>query len=189
MLKKLAAFTVCLLVAITGSQSVLTRRSATASRFWQMFQGGAQLFRLEAKRARPALVGDASFIDQVDAVGPARIRLFGRVLESIDQGGKLYSQLAHAGSRDQRALLVILRAGEDDFILYIALHLPNVAGMRFQNVDRKECHLVAVLVVKLVEGGNLPPEWGSSIASEYQHHGLARCQRRQLNAFAFIQLH
>src|ERR1700674_3981843 len=144
--------------------------SAIALRLWQMFQRGAQLLRLEAEGPGPALVGDPPLrVDQVNPVGPSRVCLLGGVLESINQGGELYPQLAHAGSGDQRPLVEIFRAGEDDLILYIALHLPHVAGMRFQNVDRKECHLVAVLVVKLVEGRNLPPEGRSSIASKYQN--------------------
>jgi hypothetical protein len=159
-------------------------------RFWQMFQRGAQLLRLEAKRARLALVDDAPLhVDQVNPIGPACVRLLGRVLKSIHQSGKLYPQLAHAGTGHLRALIEILRAGEDDLILYIALHLPHVAGMRFQNVDRKERDFIAVLVVKLVEGRNLPPERRSSIAAKYQHHRLLRRERRQLNGLALVQLH
>jgi hypothetical protein len=165
-------------------------RFACAFRFWEMFQCEPQLLRFEAKRARSALIGDSTFrIDQVNAVRPACVRFLGRVLESINQRGKPYPQLAHTGSCHQRTLAEILRAGEYDPILYVALHLPHVAGMRFQNVDRKKCHLTAVLVVKLVEGRNLPPERGSSIASEDQNDWLPHSQRRQLNDLALIQLH
>jgi hypothetical protein len=50
--------------------------------------------------------------------------------------------------------------------------LPHVARMRLDNVDNQERDLLVVLIVKLVQGGNLPPEWRSSIAAENEHHGL-----------------
>jgi hypothetical protein len=60
--------------------------------------------------------------------------------------------------------------------------------MRFQNVHDEECNLLVVLIVKLVESGNLPPEWGSGITAEYKHNRLMCRQRRQLDAVAFVQL-
>jgi hypothetical protein len=50
--------------------------------------------------------------------------------------------------------------------------LPHVARMRFCNVDDQECHALAILLVKLVKGRNLPPKRGSGVAAEYQHHWL-----------------
>jgi hypothetical protein len=44
--------------------------------------------------------------------------------------------------------------------------------MRFGNVNNQERDAPAILLVKLVEGRNLPPERWSSVAAEYQNHGL-----------------
>ena len=49
--------------------------------------------------------------------------------------------------------------------------------MRFRDVDDEETNFVLVLIVKLVESGNLPPEGRSSVAAEDEDNGLAlRCQ-------------
>jgi hypothetical protein len=34
------------------------------------------------------------------------------------------------------------------------------------NVDQIEFHLIPILIVEPVEGGNLPPEWRSSVAAK-----------------------
>jgi hypothetical protein len=60
--------------------------------------------------------------------------------------------------------------------------------MRLKNVHGEKGNLQVVAVVKLVEGGNLPPKRRSSIASEYKHYGLTRGQCRQLNAGTLVQL-
>jgi hypothetical protein len=44
--------------------------------------------------------------------------------------------------------------------------------MRFGNVDNQESNPLAILLVELIEGRNLPPERRSSVAAEYQNHGL-----------------
>jgi hypothetical protein len=44
--------------------------------------------------------------------------------------------------------------------------------MRFGNVDHQESNPPAILLVELIEGRNLPPEWRSSVAAEYQNHRL-----------------
>jgi hypothetical protein len=38
-------------------------------------------------------------------------------------------------------------AGENDFGLNIAPHLPDVAGVRFGDIDNQECDLASVLFV------------------------------------------
>ncbi len=50
--------------------------------------------------------------------------------------------------------------------------LPDVAGVRLNDVDDKERDPIAVLVVKLVQGGNLPPERRSGIAAKDEHDRL-----------------
>jgi len=46
--------------------------------------------------------------------------------------------------------------------------------VRFDDVDDEERDSVAVLVVELIEGRNLPPEWGSGVAAEDEYHRLLR---------------
>jgi hypothetical protein len=42
--------------------------------------------------------------------------------------------------------------------------------MGFEYINSQETYLVAILLVELVEGGNLPPEGRSGITSENQYH-------------------
>jgi len=44
--------------------------------------------------------------------------------------------------------------------------------MSFGNVNDQESDAAAILLVELIERGNLPPERRSSIAAKHQHHGL-----------------
>ncbi len=44
--------------------------------------------------------------------------------------------------------------------------------MSFLDVDEKELDLVLILIVELVERGNLPAEGRSSITAKYQHNGF-----------------
>jgi hypothetical protein len=111
-------------------------------------------------------------VDQVDAIRPPGIGLFGRVAELVQNSRELQIQFPHAGSRDERPFLFILRTGENNFILNIALHLPDIAGMGFGDIHHQEGNAISILFRELVEGGSLPPEWRSRIAAENQHHWL-----------------
>src|SRR3954462_7055406 len=73
-------------------------------------------------------------IDEVESIWPARIRNLGVVFKSIDQCRELDSQLPHTRSRNLGALVEVLRACEHNLVANIALHLPDVARMRFQDV-------------------------------------------------------
>lgn len=44
--------------------------------------------------------------------------------------------------------------------------------MRFKNVDHEKSDLAAVLIIELVEGGNLPPERWSGVAAEDEYDRL-----------------
>jgi len=141
---------------------------------------------MEAERPRLALVGDPSvLINQINPIRPARVRTFGSVVEIIEHRRKFDTELAHARTGDQTAFVFVTRACEDHVVLDVALHLPYVARMRFENVDRQKCHLLAVLVVELIESGNLPPEGRSSIAAEDQHNGLVK--GRQPDPIGFVE--
>ena len=48
--------------------------------------------------------------------------------------------------------------------------------MRLDDVDDQERYLLVVLVIELVEGGNLPPEGRSSVAAEDKDDWLLRCE-------------
>jgi len=44
--------------------------------------------------------------------------------------------------------------------------------MRFKNVDHEKSDLAVVLIIELVEGGNLPPERWSGVAAEDEYDRL-----------------
>jgi hypothetical protein len=60
--------------------------------------------------------------------------------------------------------------------------------MGFGDVDDQETRAVLVLLVELVEGGNLPPEGRSSIAAENQHNWLLLVQLGKPNASGLVKL-
>ncbi len=129
-----------------------------------------------------AFVGNAAVgINQIKSIWPARVGALGAVAKFIEHAGKFYAQLADAGAGDVGAFFFILRTGKNDLVFYIALHLPDVAGMGFRDIDHKKSHAILVLLVEFVEGRNLPPEWRSGVASENQHYGLLFVQDRKLD--------
>ena len=154
-----------------------------------MRQCGCQLIRLKPKRPWLALEGDPALgVDELDAVRPSRVRLFGRVAKLIQHGRNLDAESADAGSCHQRSFFFVLRAREDNFILEVALHLPDVTGMRFADVDDQESDAAPILLVEFVESGNLPPEGRSSVTAKYEHDRLLLVERGKLNASALIEL-
>jgi hypothetical protein len=134
--------------------------------------GGFQLVRFEAEGAGLAFVGDVTVgVDYVHAVGPSGVGGFGGVAEFVEHGGNVDAELADAGSGDIGAFVLGARAGEDDLIFNVALHLPDVAGVRFGDVDDDEFDLILVLRVELVERGNLPAKGRSGVAAEDEDDG------------------
>jgi len=115
----------------------------------------------------------AGRIDQVKAIWPSRVRLFRRVAEFIEHGRNMDPELADAGTRDETAFFFAPRTGEDNIVLNIALHLPDVAGVRLGNVHHQKRDLLSVLLIELIEGRNLPPKRRSSVTSEYQDDWLS----------------
>jgi hypothetical protein len=145
---------------------------------------------LESEGPRFAFVSDAAAgVDQVDAIGPSGVGTLGGVAELVEHGGKFDSKLTHTGAGDQAALLFIFGAGENDLVLNVALHLPDVAGMSFENIDDQEGDAIAVLIKQFVKGRNLPPEWRSSVAAEDEDDRLLGRERGELDASAFVELH
>ena len=60
--------------------------------------------------------------------------------------------------------------------------------MRFDDVDDQERDLLVVLVIELVEGGNLPPEGRSSVAAEDEDDGSFGGECGKLDALALVEL-
>ena len=105
-------------------------------------------------------------VDQIDPVWPAGVGLFRRIAKLVEHSRKLNPKFAYARPGDECPFFLRLRAGKNNLVLNIAFHLPNVAGMRFGNVNHQEGNAPAILLVKLIEGRNLPPERRSSVAAE-----------------------
>ena len=136
-------------------------------------QCSGQFLSFKTKGPGLAFVGNvAVLIDQVNAVGPAGVGLFGRVAEFVEDSGELDPQLAHTGSCYEGALFFIFRTGKDDFIFYVALHLPDIARVRLGDVHHEKRDFASILIVEFVEGRNLPPEGRSSVAAENHHYRL-----------------
>ena len=132
-----------------------------------------QQVRLKSKWSRFALVSNAALrVDQVNTIGPACIGLFGRIAKLVKHGWKLNPKFPHTSPGDECSFFFCFRAGKDNAVFDIALHLPDVAGMRFGNVDNQESNPPVILLVEFIEGRNLPPERRSGVAAEYQNHGL-----------------
>jgi hypothetical protein len=60
--------------------------------------------------------------------------------------------------------------------------------MCFGDIHHKKRNLIGVLIVKFVEGGNLPPEWRSSVAAEDHHHRLCFVDLRKMYRFGLVEL-
>ena len=58
--------------------------------------------------------------------------------------------------------------------------------MGFLDVDDVEGRTVLIILVELVEGGNLPPERRSGIAPKDEHDGFLPAEGGELNAFFLV---
>jgi len=144
---------------------------------------------MKSEWPRAALVQNAPALrDQVKPVGPASVGSFHLVVEPIQQRWEVDAELAHAGVRHARPLRLVARAAEEDSILHIRLHLPHIGRVRLENVDSVEIDLALVLLSQLVEGGNLPPEWWSSVAAKHQNDRPLRPQRAEVNRDGVVEV-
>jgi len=154
----------------------------------QLNQRGMEYIRLEPEGPGTALIDNVILpVDEIDPIRPAGIGPLGGIAEVIEHRRKFDSELAHACARNERALFFIFGAGKDDLVANVTFHLPDVAGMRFEDIDHQKCDLAAVLIVELVEGGSLPPEGRSRVASEDEHNGFLCSKRGQLDLLRFIE--
>jgi hypothetical protein len=135
-----------------------------------------ELIGFESEWAGLALVDDSPCgIDQIEPVRPSGVRGLCRISEFIEHGGNFNPELAHTGSRDGLTLLLIARTRKYNLVFDVALHLPHVARVRLGDVHHQKADAVAVVVIELVESGNLPPEGRSSVAAEDQRDWFPLC--------------
>ena len=128
-------------------------------------------------------------VDEIDTIGPSGVGALGSVAELVEHSWKFDSELPHTGASDQAALLFVLGASKNDFVLDVALHLPDVARVSFENVDDQKGDAISILIEEFVKGGNLPPERRSSVAAEDEDNRLVRSKRGKLDTAAFVELH
>src|SRR4051794_8890163 len=127
---------------------------------------------MEAKRAGFTLERNASAaVDQIEAIRPAGVRRFHSIIQTIHERGKLDFQASYTGARYRYAFGHVARAAKQHLLANVALHLPDVRRMGFKDVNSVEIDLSLVLLRKLVQGGNLPPERRSSVAAEDKDDG------------------
>ena len=151
-------------------------------------QSFSQLTRLKAEGTRHTFERNAAVgIDKVETVWPTRIVLLNLVLHGIEQGGHGNVKFAHAGRSNPLAISGVGGILEDDAFLDVALRLPEIARVRFINVNNKESDMLAILLVKLVERGNLPAKGRSGIAAKDEHDGLHAAKRREGDSAGVVQ--
>jgi hypothetical protein len=86
-------------------------------------------------------------IDEIETVGPTCVIFLNLILHGVDQGGHANVEFSHAGKGNLFAACHCGGVLKDDAFLHVALRLPEVAGMRFINVNDEESDAVAVLLV------------------------------------------
>ena len=96
-------------------------------------------------------------------------------------------KVAHAGSGNPLPVAFRRWISEDNAFLQVALRLPQVGRMRFIDIHHIESNVVFVLLVQLIERGNLPAKGRSSITSKNQHNRLLIPERRQPDKGRMIQ--
>ena len=126
-------------------------------------------------------------IDDVQTIRPTGVISFGEVIEGIDDSGEVNSEFDDAELPHFAAFFVVHRLGENYVVVKIVGVLPHVAGVRFANINGIKRDAIFILFVKLIESGNLPPEWWSGVTSENEDGGLLSLHRRQLKAALVVR--
>ena len=126
-------------------------------------------------------------IYQIDAVWPARVSALRRVAKFIQYCGELDAKLAHTRACNRGALVFIFRTGKYYAVFDVALHLPNIARMRLGDIHNQKRDAASVLLVKLVESGNLPPKGRSGVAAKNQDDRLGLIEFRKMHLGRLIQ--
>jgi hypothetical protein len=132
-----------------------------------------QICRVKAEGPGLGLVEHmSSRRDQIEAVGPPRVRSLHPVVKAVDESWKLDPELANAGSRNRGTFGLISRATKEYFVPNVGLHLPHIGRVGLKDIDRVKRNLILILFGELVQGGNLPPKGRSGIAAEHQNDRL-----------------
>lgn len=153
-----------------------------------MLQCRCDISRLETKGTRFALPGDAPVpVDHIEAVRPCRVSPLRGIVKIVNEGRKLNPEILHAGTRHGAALIEGARCLENNIFFHVDRHLPDIAGVRFFDVDHVKLYLLLVLLIQPVQGRNLPPEWGSRVAAKNQHHRFLATKRGKLHARHLIE--
>ncbi len=146
--------------------------------FERWWDSGRKPFRIEAKRSRFALEQNTPvFPDQIQPVRPPGVLLLHSIIDSINNRWHQNVQLSDTGLRNLFALGLRSWIPEQNALLHVTLHLPDICRMGLGNVNHVESHLRLVQIVELVERGNLPAKWWSSIAAEYEDNRLSTPER------------
>jgi hypothetical protein len=136
-------------------------------------QCGLQLIWLESERPRLALVSHSTAaIDEIDSIRPRGVSRLGGIPKLVQQGWHLNPKFSDTRSCQRSPFVFTARTGKDDVVFEVVLRLPDVARMGLGDVDHQKAHPVSEILVKLVEGGNLPPERRSGITAEDEHDRL-----------------
>ncbi len=132
---------------------------------------GRELPGVETKRTcRRFEANGSGFIDEVETIRPAGVVLLDAIAYRIDEGWNRDMKVSHA--RIGHGLPIFFRGWirKQNTFLDVALHLPNIAGMRFIDVNNEEGYPVLVLAVQLVERGNLPAKGRSSVTAKDENN-------------------
>src|SRR5579875_3306542 len=153
--------------------------------------------RLEGLREEPGVEAEGSRFrfeanasvatDQIEAVGPAGVLGFHAILNGIEQRGNRDVELSHARGRDTGALFIGSRISKEHVLFDIALHLPDIGRMRLGDIDDVESGAILVLLVELVERGNLPAKWRSGVTAEDEDHWLRSAKGRECRGAGTIE--
>lgn len=134
---------------------------------------------MKPKRTWGRFVGDLAIaIDHIETIRPACVRSLRSVVEGVDYRGKCDPEFYNAYLPHLPALLEILWARKHHLVVQIVGVLPDVARVRLADIYDIESDAIFVLLVKLIEGSNLPPKRWSSVASEDEDNGLLPSHRR-----------
>ena len=109
--------------------------------------------------------------DQIHTIRPGSIGTLCPVVDVIEDGGETNAEIAHAGQGRGGAFLTGSGRSEQNGILDIGLHLPEIDRVGLLNVDDVEGDAILVGGLEAVELGNLPAKRRSSVAAEDEGNG------------------
>ncbi len=79
-------------------------------------------------------------------------------------------EVSHARVGDFLPILFCGWIRKQNTFLDVALHLPEIARMSLVDVHNEERYLIFILLVQLIERGNLPAKWRSSVTAKDENN-------------------